>query len=117
LTDNEIVECVLTCCKRRLQNISLEYSHTLAFEYKEDMETLFVSWCKVNTDDVFSKSKGYKIAIKRLERLIDVHIGNKDYYGSWDRCPRNLRKSIDEHIPRVKRYFKNMKDDFDIVIY
>lgn len=113
---DNIIEYITTKIKNRIKREYSEYSHTLVFFYDEKSNILYVSWSYIHYPDVFSKKKGYEIAHKRMDRLIEYVDGDKETYVrefNNDGCPIKIRNSITEYLPKVKKYFKQIPENFD----
>ncbi len=124
MTDDILIEYILNTIKNKIKYYKAEHSHTLMFHYDRPTDTLFVTWAKPRHSiyeeiyETFSKSRAFEIVNKRMDRLISYVNGDKDIYGrDYSEIPDIISKSIEKHLPKVKKYFKDMPEDVEIRIY
>jgi len=83
--------------------------HTLAFEYDTTRNKVYVGWAKPHHSDVFSKKRGFQSATTRLERIKEFDVGVKENLTFNGEVPHDVRRSIVDHMDRIRRYYKDMQ--------
>ena len=124
MTDDILIEYILNTVKNKIKYYKAELSHTLMFEYNIESDILFVTWAKPRHSiyeeiyETFSKSRAFEIVNKRMNRLISYVNGDKvSCGGDYSEIPDIISKSIEKHLPKVRKYFKGMPEDVEIRIY
>jgi hypothetical protein len=115
-SSKEVSEYVLTSFNRKLKKgmMSGALSHTVAFEYDSEIDSLFIGWAKPREFETISKKLGYTIANARIDRMKKF---GSEYFSASVGVPSRVTKTIEKMMPRVRSYFKQMTDKTSVVCY
>lgn len=113
---DDIIDYISHRINKRVKKELIDYSHTLMFYFDDVRQRLFVSWSSVTYPDIFSKQFGYEMSNLRMNELLDFFNDDEESYTkNAVEVPTKVIDSIWEFLPKVKKYFKQIPENFDFV--
>lgn len=129
MSNEDIIKFIISMSNKRIMNLKREYSHSIAFQYDSEKEILYVAYSKPCWRDKFNKKFANSLIEKRMNILVE-ELDNLSFdcigysynnenleINSGKDIPTQVIISIFNYLPRVKKYFKEMSENFNIYVY